>query len=190
MIVVVDIGLVLLVITAFPENVSRILFVDPFDQEKMLAKKIIRQGASAQQRQQLPRTSTASSSESQWLLSEEQSPNPVPSQDSSDDGDSCRDEEESIDSEIMGTSYLKRSIWRKWDDDRLKIIYELDGSNLQKYWDLFDLLLNLIFCAWYIVLTWLSIGPRGDNRDSPAPPPPDQLYEDVDFVLGIYLKSK
>ena len=52
---------------------------------------------------------------------------------------------------------------------------------------MFDLLLNLVFCTSYIGLTWLSIGERGADKNSAAPPPPPFSYQALDFGLAILL---
>ena len=70
----------------------------------------------------------------------------------------------------------------KWERKRLGIVYLVDSSSLAKWWEFLDVLFSLALCASYILLTVLSIGPRGSET---APPPPEQVYEDVDFAISV-----
>ena len=143
----------------------------------MMAKRIIR---GIQRR--VSGEATSSSSEGQWLLSNSFSiQSPVP--DSDDDESST--ESGSCDSEIE--EFKEKPLTKKWIDYRLQFVYYLDGSIFQKYWDMLDLILNLIFCISYIVLTWLSIGERGADKNTPAPPPPPFLFQMIDLGLAFLL---
>ena len=70
-----------------------------------------------------------------------------------------------------------------WESKRLGIVYKIDSSPLTKWWEFGDVLFSVASCVSYIILTALSQGPRGTPN---APPPPPQIYEDVDFWISIF----
>lgn len=67
---------------------------------------------------------------------------------------------------------------------RLEWVYWVDSTPVYKWWDMIDLFLNLMFIASYIFLIDKSLGPKGTKR---APPPPDQYYQNIDFVISVVL---
>jgi hypothetical protein len=85
------------------------------------------------------------------------------------------------DSHFNENSY---AILPRWNKQRLKYVYMLDSSAYTKWWDLFDVFANLMFVSSYIVLTVFSVGKRETEF---APPPPPQIYQDIDFVISVVL---
>jgi hypothetical protein len=70
------------------------------------------------------------------------------------------------------------------NNKRMERVYWIDSSPLSKYWDLLDVILNLAFCSSYIWLTIQSIGPAQTEH---APPPPSQIWQDIDLCISILL---
>ena len=99
--------------------------------------------------------------EQQSLLSQsEQFSPPFDAYDTSsllNDGSPSNDSEStiSIDSTVGAD---KRPIVAKLNSWRLENCYWIDSWAYAKYWDLFDLILNVAFVFSYIILTWYSIG--------------------------------
>jgi hypothetical protein len=73
---------------------------------------------------------------------------------------------------------------KEFERIRLEWVYWVDSTTVYKWWDILDLMLNLLFIASYIGLISKSLGPRGTKR---APPPPDQHYQDIDFIISVVL---
>jgi hypothetical protein len=66
---------------------------------------------------------------------------------------------------------------------RMKSALWLDGSVFAHRWDCFDAFINVVFAGIYVTMTYYSVGPREGN----LPPPPPQVWQTIDCILGILL---
>jgi hypothetical protein len=55
----------------------------------------------------------------------------------------------------------KQSRFGKFNKKRLERVYWMDSSPYVKWWDLFDVFINVSFVFSYVVLTLLSVGEAG-----------------------------
>ncbi|KAJ3000871.1 hypothetical protein HDV02_002334 [Globomyces sp. JEL0801] len=73
------------------------------------------------------------------------------------------------------------------ESSMMDVNWDHSDENLEvelSVWDLFDAFINTLFVVEYIILTVYSMGPR---ETPTAPPPPPQIFEDIDFILAMVL---